>query len=124
MKACGIGIAIGKGKGFDSWADRRQYVRKLFAGPVAAAAGRANNPGPVTEREPTGWERMDRSLAKGRLQFNSATADEDWQNKGIAISQTDARRLLDAWLHHEMPGGNNKGNPRAHRGPRWAPSTY
>jgi hypothetical protein len=122
------------------YAGRRDYVRKLFAGSLAAAVGRVHNPSPVGEREPTGWEFVDRQIAKARMQFDKASAEEDWQgvghtcrevlislaqaahdpevhpvidDNGTAISRTDARRLLDAWLHHEMPGGNNK-EIRAH----------
>jgi hypothetical protein len=117
------------------WADRRDYVRKLFADPVAAAVGRVHHPSPVVEREPTGWELVDRQIGKARSQLERASAEEDWQgvgltcrevlislgqaahdpgvhplvdDKGTRISRTDARRLLDAWLHHEMPGGDNK----------------
>lgn len=122
------------------YAARRDYVRKLFAGPVAAAVGRVYNPSPVGEREPTGWDQVDRQIAKARMQFDRASAEEDWQGvghtcrevlislgqaahnpevhplvdeNGTTISRTDARRLLDVWLRHEMPGGNNK-EVRAH----------
>ena len=33
--------------------------------------------------------------------------------QGTVISRTDARRLLEAWLHHEYEGGSNK-EIRAH----------
>lgn len=129
-----------KEQGWESWAERRNYVRKLFADPMKAAVGRVHNPSPVGEREPTGWEQVDRQIAKARMQFDRASAEEDWQgvgltcrevlislgqavhdpevhpltdDKGTTISRTDARRLLDAWLHHEMPGGHNK-EVRAH----------
>ena len=129
-----------KAQGFDSWAQRRQYVRKLFTGPIASAAGRINRPGPTTEREPTGWERVDRALAKARMLLNSAAVEEDWQSvgllcrevlislaqavhdpevhlttdeKGTVISRTDAKRLLEAWLQQEHEGGSNK-EIRAH----------
>jgi hypothetical protein len=127
-------------KGFGSWAERREYVRKLFAGPIAAAVGRVYHPSPVAEREPTGWELVDRQIAKARMQFDRASAEEDWQGvghtcrevlislaqaahdpevhptvdeNGTAISRTDARRLLDAWLKHQTAGGSNK-EIRAH----------
>ncbi|MER9629604.1 hypothetical protein [Mesorhizobium sp. M0296] len=129
-----------KEQNWGSYTERREYVRKLFAGPVAAAVGRVHNPSPVGEREPTGWELVDRQIGKARMQFDRASAEEDWQgvgltcreilislgqathdpavhplvdDKGTQIGRTDARRLLDAWLHHEMPGGNNK-EVRAH----------
>lgn len=123
-----------------SWAARREYVRKLFAEPLKAAVGRVHNPSPVGEREPTGWELVDRQIAKARMQFDRASAEEDWQGvghtcrevlislgqaahdpevhpvvdeNGTSISRTDARRLLDAWLGHQMAGGSNK-EIRAH----------
>jgi hypothetical protein len=129
-----------KSQEMGTWAERREYVRKLFAGPVLAAVGRVYNPSPVGEREPTGWELVDRQIAKARIQFDKASAEEDWQGvghtcrevlislgqaahdpevhpvideNGTSISRTDARRLLDAWLSHQMAGGSNK-EIRAH----------
>jgi hypothetical protein len=124
----------------DTYAERRNYVRTLFSGPVASAVGRVHNPSPVNEREPTGWERVDRSLGKAKTQFLAASAEEEWQAVGLLcrevlislgqavfdpdvhgdkdeagtkIGSTDARRQLFAWLHHQMPGGDNK-EIRAH----------
>jgi len=129
-----------KEQGWESWSERRNYVRKLFADPMKAAIGRVHNPRPVAEREPTGWELVDRQIAKARLQFDRASAEEDWQGvghtcreilislgqavydpnvhgatdeEGKRISDTDARRQLDAWLKHQMAGGSNK-EIRAH----------
>ncbi|MBY3575463.1 hypothetical protein HFN65_31485 [Rhizobium laguerreae] len=129
-----------KAQGMDTYADRRNYVRTLFSGPVASAVGRVHNPSPVNEREPTGWERVDRSLGKAKSQFLAASAEEEWQaigllcrevlislgqavfdpdvhgdkdETGTKIGSTDARRQLFAWLHHQMPGGDNK-EIRAH----------
>lgn len=123
-----------------SWAARRDYVRKLFADPVRAAVGRVYNPSPVGEREPTGWELVDRQVAKARMQFDKASAEEDWQGVGLTcrevlislgqavydadlhgaeddngtkIGPSDARRQLWQWLHYEMPGSDNK-EIRAH----------
>lgn len=129
-----------KAQGMDSYAERRNYVRGLFNGPVLSAVGRVHNPSPVAEREPTGWERVDRSLGKAKAQFNSASTEEEWQTVGLLgreilislgqavydpdvhgdtdldgkkIGSTDARRQLFAWLHHQMRGGDNK-EIRAH----------
>lgn len=129
-----------KGQGMDTYADRRSYVRTLFAGPVSSAVGRVHNPSPVGEREPTGWERVDRSLGKAKAQLSAASTEEEWQaigllcrevlislgqavfdpavhgdkdEAGTRIGHTDARRQLFAWLHHQMPGGDNK-EIRAH----------
>lgn len=129
-----------KAENMTAWADRRDYVRKLFAGPVAAAVGRVYKPSPVAEREPTGWERVNRSLAKARLQLNTAAVEEERQAIGLVcrevlislgqavydadlhgaeddggkkIGPSDARRQLWQWLHYEMPGSDNK-EIRAH----------
>ncbi|MBA1343911.1 hypothetical protein [Rhizobium sp. WYCCWR 11146] len=129
-----------KAQGMDTYADRRNYVRQLFNGPVASAVGRVHNPSPVAEREPTGWERVDRSLGKAKALLLTASTEEEWQTIGLLgrevlislgqavydpdvhgdtdqegkkIGSTDARRQLFAWLHHQMPGGDNK-EIRAH----------
>jgi len=129
-----------KSQGWDTWSERRNYVRKLFSGPVASAVGRVHNPSALNEREPTGWERVDRSLGKARAQFLAASTEEEWQVIGLLgrevlislgqavykpdvhgdtdlegkrIGSTDARRQLVAWLHHQKPGGDNK-EIRAH----------
>lgn len=67
----------------DSYAERRNYVRQLFNAPVLSAVGRVHNPSPVAEREPTGWERVDRSLGKAKAQFNAASTEEEWQTVGL-----------------------------------------
>lgn len=129
-----------KAQGMDTYADRRNYIRTLFAGPTSSAVGRVHNPSPVAEREPTGWERVDRSLGKAKSQFLAASTEEEWQAVGLLcrevlislgqavfdpelhgdtdetgkrIGSTDARRQLFAWLHYQMPGGDNK-EIRAH----------
>lgn len=120
------------------YAERREYVRKLFAGPVAAAVSRVYNAHPVVEREPTGWALVDRQLAKARMQFDKASHEEDWQGVGLTCrevlislgqavyvegvhettdgvkpSPTDAKRMLEAFVRHEMPGEGFK-EVRAH----------
>lgn len=123
---------------FGTYAERRHYIRELFKPAIRAVSGRTF--ATVPEREPTGWERVDRRLAKARADFDAAAAEEAWQvigllcreviislaqavhdpevhpttdDHGTVISRTDARRLLDAWLYHEHAGGNNK-EIRAH----------
>ena len=124
-----------KEEGMTTYADRRNYVRKLFAAPVASAVSRLNNQSSVSKREPTGWERVDRSLGKARAQMNTASVEEEFQTIGLLcrevpislgqavfdpevhgekdeagtrIGSTDARRQLFAWLHHQMPGGDTR----------------
>jgi hypothetical protein len=119
-----------------TYADRRKYVRDLFAGPIAAIATRSSIPS--LHRQPTGWDRVDRTLEKARTALDAASAEEDWQAigllcreatislaqavydpalheplDGVAPSPTDANRMLEAYIAHVFPGPSNK-EVRAH----------
>lgn len=121
---------------FGSYAERRQYVRGLFRPAIRAAAGRTF--AVVHERDPTGWERVDRSLARARAAFDVASVEEEFQALGLLCrevmislgqavydeavhesvdgvkpSSTDAKRMLEAYVRHEMPGVGYK-EVRAH----------
>jgi hypothetical protein len=116
--------------------DRRLYIRQLFGGAIEAISMRSQLP--FDEREPTGWERVDRTLTKVRNQLNAAFAEEDCQAvgllcreviislaqavydptlhesvDGIKPSQTDANRMLEAYIAHVFPGASYK-EVRAH----------
>lgn len=116
--------------------DRRQYVRKLFGGPIETISRRSTIT-PV-HREPTGWERVDRGLSKAREQLDRASAEEEFQSVGLVCrevlislaqavydpaehptldavqaSPTDASRMLEAYVAAVFPGGSNK-EVRAH----------
>ncbi|OAV50925.1 hypothetical protein A6U98_07810 [Rhizobium sp. WYCCWR10014] len=113
------------------YADRRQYVRELFDPLIAAASNRTSIA--VVEREPTGWERVDRALSKAQAQLAGATNEEDFQTvgmlcrevlisvgqavydgerhvtlDGVKPSSTDAKRMLEAFLHSVFPGDSFK----------------
>ena len=121
---------------FGKWTERRQYVREMFAPAIAALAKRSTLP--LSERDPTGWERVDRALTKARSQFEFASAEEDCQavgllcreviislaqavydpaihesQDGVTPSDTDANRMLEAYIAHAFPGGSYK-EVRAH----------
>lgn len=49
---------------FGSYAQRRKYIRDLFKAAVGVAAAKSLSS--VSPREPTGWERVDRTLARRR----------------------------------------------------------
>lgn len=116
--------------------DRRAYVRQLFAPAIDAISRRPSLPSEL--REPTGWERVDRALSKARAQLQTASVEEDCQAigllcreviislaqavydpaiheslDGVRISQTDANRMLEAYVAHVFPGDSNK-EVRAH----------
>jgi hypothetical protein len=116
--------------------DRRLYIRQLFGSAIEAISMRPSLPS--EEREPTGWERVDRALTKVRNQLNAASAEEDFQAVGLLCreilislaqavydpmlhepvdgvkpSETDANRMLEAYIAHVFPGASYK-EVRAH----------
>lgn len=116
--------------------DRRLYVRQIFAPPIGAISRRSSLP--ILEREPTGWDRVDRTLSKAHNQLRGAKAEEDCQAigllcreviislaqavydpaiheplDGVTPSETDANRMLEAYIGHVFPGSSYK-EVRAH----------
>lgn len=121
---------------FSSYAERRQYIRQLFGPAVEAIARRSSLPS--EPRQVTGWERVDRALSKARTQLETASVEEDCQAigllcreviislaqavydptlheslDGVRPSDTDANRMLEAYIAHVFPGQSNK-EVRAH----------
>ncbi|WP_431267890.1 hypothetical protein [Dankookia sp. P2] len=119
-----------------SYAERRKYVRMLFAPAIGSLARRPSLP--IRQRESTGWERVDRAMAKVGAQLETASAEEDFQAIGllcreviISLAQavydpaihesldgtkpslTDANRMLEAFILHVFPGESFK-EVRAH----------
>lgn len=121
---------------FPHYRDRRFYIRQLFGPTIDSVSKRSSlSSGP---REPTGWERVDRALSKARTQLEIASAEEDFQAigllcreiiislaqavydptiheslDGVRPSETDANRMLEAYIAQVFPGGSNK-EVRAH----------
>lgn len=118
--------------------DRRFYIRQLFSPAIEAVAKRSWLPS--EPREATGWERVDRALSKARSQLETASAEEDCQAigllcreviislaqavydptiheslDGIRPSETDANRMLEAYIAHVFPGASNKEVRSHHR---------
>jgi AbiJ N-terminal domain 3 len=88
--------------------------------------------------EPTGWQKVDRQLQEVRLRLDTADTEEQYQavgllcrevlislaqdvfdplihqcEDGVTPSETDAKRMLDSVLAHELPGAPNE-EARAH----------
>jgi hypothetical protein len=120
---------------FDHYRERRMFIRDMFAPAIEAVSKAAQ---PVPHRDPTGWELVDSSLAKARTAFETASAEDDLQAvglrcreviisvaqavydpgvhgtlDGIEASATDAKRMMDAYIAHTLPGESNK-ELRAH----------
>lgn len=121
---------------FGQYRERRQHVRQLFGAAIEAIAKQSSLPS--EPREATGWERVDRALAKARDQLELAKAEEDFQAiglicreviislaqavydpqiheslDGVTPSETDANRMLEAYIGHVFPGASYK-ELRAH----------
>lgn len=117
---------------FAHYSERRQFIRKLFSPTITAITTRSTAIRTLS-REPTGWERVDRGMAKARQQLTSARHEEDFQTvgllcreilislgqeiydpqlhtcpDGVAPSKTDAARMLDAFLHYSFSGDSYK----------------
>lgn len=115
---------------------RRQAIDQLFGPVIDAVARRPRITAP--QREETGWERVDRALAKARQMLERASAEEDFQTiglmcrevtislaqavydpvrhppvDGVVIGPADANRMLDAFFAVEFQGSSEK-EVRAH----------
>ena len=118
--------------------DRRFYVRQLFGAAIDATSRRSSLPS--EPRDATGWERVDRALSKARTQLKTASDEEDCQAigllcreviislaqavydariheslDGVKPSDTDANRMLEAYVADTFPGASNKEVRTHHR---------
>ncbi|MHA2022498.1 MAG: hypothetical protein ACTSWQ_02440 [Candidatus Thorarchaeota archaeon] len=114
----------------ESYAERRKYLYDLFDPLIMHFAG--DIPEPVPPRELTGWERVDRALLKARRSLSTAVNEEDYQgvgllcreilistaqevydgtsqttHDGIAPSDTDLVRMIEAFLSSSASGPRN-----------------
>lgn len=121
-----------------SYQSRRVYIAELFDPIIEAVRNLSNKSiNPVFE-EPTGWTRVDRSVGEIKLRLAQASNEEQYQAigllcretlislaqvvfieeehktlDGVAASKTDAKRMLDAYISHLLPGKSNE-NIRRH----------
>lgn len=120
-----------------SYQERRTYIRTLFE-PIIIAVAEKTDKFLVQPREITGWERVDRAYLKARQQLDIAMNEEDYQAvgllcrealislgqevfdaskheslDGVTPSKTDAKRMLEAFLHFSFSGSSFK-EVRAH----------
>lgn len=114
----------------ESYAGRRKYLNELFEPLIMNFVG--NIPEPAPPRELTGWERVDRALLKARRSLSTAVNEEDFQgvgllcreilistaqevydsasqttHDGVAPSETDAVRMIEAFLASSASGRRN-----------------
>jgi hypothetical protein len=113
-----------------TYRDRRSFINEMFAVLIETLSRKPSEP--VPQREPTGWERVDRCLDRARFQFRLAKNEEDFQGVGLLCrevlislaqavydrarhglidgvepSPTDGRRMLEAFVHVELSGTSN-----------------
>lgn len=115
-----------------TYSSRRGYVSEIFDA-LQLAVQRGYVEKIVVPFEPTGWARVDRVIGQLRDKLASASAEEDFQAVGLLCrealisagqavfdpskhnaidaikpSDTDAGRLLEAFVAAEMSGGSNE----------------
>ena len=118
-----------------TWELRRRYVSALYQ-PLIEQIRTAAVRTEVFE-EPTGWGRVDRGIYEIRRQLEQAENEEQFQavgllcreilisvaqvvydpkqyptEDGVSPSETDAKRMLDAYIAVELEGGANEGARR------------
>ncbi|MDP1773457.1 MAG: hypothetical protein Q8L15_14365 [Methylobacter sp.] len=121
-----------------SYQSRRVFLNKLFLPLEEAVKKDSSNPVNPIFDEPTGWERVDRSINEIKNRIKGANTEEQFQSigllgretlislaqvvyiesehhslDGVAPSKTDAKRMLEAYISHSLPGKTNE-NIRKH----------
>lgn len=116
-----------------TYISRRQYLRELYAPLISQLQSLESGTLPSLQREPTGWERVDRGVDKMRLQLATAHHEEDYQQVGLLArevmillaqavydrnrhkpidgidpSDTDAGRMLESYIVSELGGQLNE----------------
>ena len=112
----------------EKYQQRREYVNRIFKPLVTSILA-----GGSREFQPTGWERVDRTLHRCRQLLANAAAEEDFQGVGLLCretlisladiiwdaerhptlddikpSATDAKRKLEAYIAVELASGANE----------------
>jgi hypothetical protein len=121
-----------------SYQSRRDYLSTLFDPLLEQIQLEEQEPLNLIFTEPTGWDRVDRSLKEIKIRMNQATNEEQYQaigllcretlislgqfvynaeihetSDGVVPSKTDAKRMLEAYFNTELSGKSNE-NVRKH----------
>jgi len=113
-----------------TYQSRRQYIRELYSTTSEFLRRRQSGAPDPVEREPTGWARVDRCVDKVREGLAEAENEEDFQAvgllcrealislaqavydpslhscpDGVVPSETDASRMLEAYIDAHLAGG-------------------
>jgi hypothetical protein len=115
-----------------SWRSRRAFLAELYD-PLIDELKRRMSGVSFVAVEPTGWARVDRGTERMRAQLERSKSEEDFQGVGLLCreilislaqavfdpqrhgpvadkkpSDTDAKRMLEAYISEELPGGGNE----------------
>jgi hypothetical protein len=122
-----------KAKGFSTYRQRRAYVHELYDSLIQQIEELNTTSGIQVFTELTGWKKVDRAIFGMRQRLETANLEEEFQTvgllsretlislakvvfnpekhgsaDGIKPSQTDAKRMLDAFVAVELSGGANE----------------
>ncbi|MGS0763936.1 hypothetical protein [Syntrophomonas curvata] len=115
-----------------TYASRRSFIPNLYQ-PLIDIITKSTEDSITTEYEPTGWDRVDRAVYEMKKRLATATTEEQFQaigmlgretiitvaqqvfdklihktEDGVEPSETDAKRMLDAFLNYELSGASNE----------------
>ncbi len=115
------------------WQPRRDFISDLFRPVIDQLTGQRFERASALADEPTGWERVDRTVDKARHQLDIASDVEDFQQVGLLCreiltslaqavydpdlhpsiddkqpSATDAKRMLQSYIVAELSGSSNE----------------
>ena len=114
-----------------TYASRRAFIDNLYKDLISIIAEQIN--GDKMNCEPTGWNRVDRSIYEMKSKLNTAVNEEQFQaialigretlisiaqevfdgsihkcDDGINPSDTDSKRMLDAYISYALQGASNE----------------
>jgi hypothetical protein len=115
------------------YAQRRQLITELYDPLVDKLQLEVRSRGVAREVEPTGWTKVDRQVGEAQRTLSYAKTEEQYQAiglhcreslislaqtvydaklhetiDGVAPSEADAKRMLEAYLAHELSGSSNE----------------
>jgi hypothetical protein len=116
-----------------TYKSRREYIRALYQSLLATLAGPESDGPSEPSREPTGWDKVDRSIDTIITTLAAARCEEEYQTIGLLCreclislaqavynpelhkstnsvepSETDAYRMLEAYFSSEFSGSANE----------------
>ena len=117
-----------------SWASRRTHLTEMYQGLIDQIRNGPDATGAQLYQEPTGWPRVDRGIYELRRRLEQAETEEQFQAVGLLcretlvsvaqvvydperhrtddttqVSDTDAKRMLEAYIAVELGGSVNEG---------------